>query len=488
MQKFKQKQYIAGRWIDSNGTLLVSLNPATGEPIWQAASASNSDVEAAVAAAKQAFTQWRLLSFREREAYVVRFVEVLRNHQEDLAEIIHRETGKPLWESHTEIATMIGKGDISIAAYHDRTGARSSEANGATTQLAYRPIGVFAVLGPYNFPGHLPNGHIIPALLAGNTIVFKPSELTPGFAELMTACWEEAGLPAGVINLVQGGRDTGESLVGSADINGVLFTGSSKTGRAIHRSLAGQPEKMLALEMGGNNPLIVDDVSNQRAGIYTIIQSAFISAGQRCTCARRLIVVDSPANRQLINALVVATKKIKVGSDDSCFMGPLISAGAAKGVMAFEATLINAGAEALVPLRQSSQCDALIHPGLIDVTAVSNVVDEECFGPLLQIYWVDDLTAAVAKANDTRYGLAAGLLSDRTSAWEYFYGRINAGIVNLNRQITGASGSAPFGGIGASGNFRPGAYYAADYCAYPIASMCSETVSLPGQLAPGISV
>lgn len=488
MQENKEANFIGGKWVKSNGEIIQSENPATGEVLWQAASAQSSDVDLAVAAARDAFTTWRLLSFSEREGYVAKFVECLKQHQEELASAIHQETGKPFWESKTEIGAMIGKAGISVAAYEARTGEKESNVNSIEVRLAHRPIGVFAVLGPYNFPGHLPNGHIIPALLAGNTIVFKPSELTPKFGELMVACWEQAGLPAGVVNLIQGARDAGEALVNATDINGVLFTGSSKTGHAIHKSLAGQPDKMLALEMGGNNALIIDQVADIDAAVYTIIQSAFISAGQRCTCARRLVLVKSTANESLIKKLVDATSKIKVGSDDSCFIGPVVSNAAADSAMAFEAQLKTAGAKALLALGRDDVSKPFIQPGLIDVTDASGIVDEECFGPLLQIQWVNDLEAAVEIANNTRYGLSAGLLSDNASAWDYFYPRINAGIVNFNRPLTGASGSAPFGGVGASGNFRPGAYYAADYCAYPIASMSSQVVELPGSLAPGITL
>jgi len=488
MQENKEANFIGGQWVKSNGEIIHSENPASGEVLWQAASAQLADVDAAVAAARGAFTTWRLLGFAERENYIAKFVDCLKQHQEELAQAIHQETGKPLWESKTEIVTMIGKAAISGAAYDARTGEKESNVNSIEVRLAHRPIGVFAVLGPYNFPGHLPNGHIIPALLAGNTIVFKPSELTPRFGELMIACWEQAGLPAGVVNLIQGARDTGEALVNAEDINGVLFTGSSKTGHAIHKSLAGQPDKMLALEMGGNNALIIDQVADESAAVYTIIQSAFISAGQRCTCARRLIVVKSVANKSLVKRLIEATEKIKVGSDDSCFIGPVVSNAAADGAMAFQAELLSAGSKSLLAMSRDDASRPFIQPGLIDVTGTSGIVDEECFGPLLQIQWVDDLQAAVEVANSTRYGLSAGLLSDNDTAWDYFYPRINAGIVNFNRPLTGASGSAPFGGIGASGNFRPGAYYAADYCAYPIASMSSHVVELPSSLAPGITL
>ncbi|MDA1371498.1 MAG: succinylglutamate-semialdehyde dehydrogenase [Proteobacteria bacterium] len=488
MSELKQQHYIGGQWIASRGSEFVSENPASGEPLWHGRAADSTTINAAVQAASAAFTDWCLLTFDERAAYVDRFVEQLSQRSETLASALHQETGKPLWECKTEIATMIGKAAISVSAYQQRTGTTESVNNAFHLQLTHRAIGVFAVLGPYNFPGHLPNGHIIPALLAGNTIVFKPSELTPLFGELTVQCWIDAGLPDGVLNLVQGGRETGELLSHHEALNGLLFTGSSKTGHAIHRAFGGRPDKLLALEMGGNNPLVVDEVRNLAAAVYTIIQSAFISAGQRCTCARRLILVRSELNESLLDRLVRATTHIKVGSDDACFIGPVISNLAAAQVLAFEQKLLAEGAVSLKALVRRQADRPFIEPGIIDVTQASEVPDEECFGPLLQVIWVESLQEAITVANNTRYGLAAGLLSDRKVAWEQFYSRIRAGIVNLNRPLTGASGAAPFGGVGASGNYRPGAFYAADYSAYPVASMLSDEVELPEQLAPGISL
>ena len=383
---------------------------------------------------------------------------------------------------------MIGKAAISEKAYLQRTGSEFSDSAGLRISLNHRAIGVFAVLGPYNFPAHLPNGHIIPALLAGNTLVFKPSELTPLVGELMVKCWIEAGLPPGVLNLLQGGRNTGELLTANEAIDGVLFTGSSKTGAAIHKQFGGKTEKMLALEMGGNNPLVVAKVKNAKAAVYNIIQSAFISAGQRCTCARRLILLRNAENVEILALLKTATKNIKVGVSDDCFIGPVISNAAAENVMQVAArTMSLGGSEVLAPLRLDP-AKPFIQPGIIDVTDIEKIDDEECFGPLLQVICVDNLDEAIAVANNTRYGLSAGLLSDDENDWDNFYERIRAGIVNWNRPITGASGAAPFGGVGASGNFRPGAFYAADYSAYPIASMASGEVELPAQQSPGLNI
>ena len=488
MSELSQGHYIDGEWKPSQGEGFTSENPATGEIIWAGVIADSNTVNEAVKAAKEAFSSWRILSFDERNVFVDTFIGHIKAREKELAQVIHAETGKPLWECKTEISSMIGKAAISVNAYSDRTGTAEKEANNVSIQLAHRPIGVFAVLGPYNFPGHLPNGHIIPALLAGNTIVFKPSELTPMFGELMVQCWADAGIPNGVVNLLQGACSTGEALVSAESIDGVLFTGSSATGHSIHKTLGGQPNKMLALEMGGNNPLVVDEVSDLDAAVYTIVQSAFISAGQRCTCARRLILVRNRANEELLSKLGRVTAQIRVGSNDDCFIGPVISNAAADNVMEFERDLIEKGGGAILSLRRLDKDRPFLQPALIDTTAAKGLDDEECFGPLLQVKWVEDLSSAIEEANNTHYGLSAGLLSNNSESWNLFYRDIRAGIVNFNRAITGASGAAPFGGVGASGNYRPGAYYAADYSAYPIASMASNSVELPENLAPGITL
>ena len=484
----EQKHLLGDEWVDDGTHVFESVSPVTGRVLWQGPAAGVDQISLAVMAARGAFYDWRRLSFAERASYVLRFIDRIEAQRDELAMVIHEETGKPFWESKTEIATMIAKAAVSIKAYEERTGQRDAELGGDQLALTHRPIGVFTVLGPYNFPGHLPNGHIIPALLAGNTIVFKPSELTPLFGERMVQCWVDAGLPAGVVNLVQGGAGAGQLLASADDIDGLLFTGSSRTGHAIHKAFGGHPEKMLALEMGGNNPLILDQVANVSAAVYIIIQSAYISAGQRCTCARRLIVLRSLENEVLVSALVEAIKRIQVGYDDNCFMGPVVSNQAAERVMSFFAGLEKAGARVLKPVERPDATKALLKPGLVDITTMQTRNDEECFGPLLQLEWVDTLEDAINSANNTCYGLSAGLLSDNSEAWEHFKADIRAGIVNLNRPLTGASGMAPFGGVGASGNYRPGAYYAADYCAYPMASMCSELVALPDILAPGIEL
>ncbi|MDH1868130.1 succinylglutamate-semialdehyde dehydrogenase [Pseudomonas chengduensis] len=483
--------YIAGQWQPGQGESLQSLDPVSQAVLWQGQGATAAQVDAAVSAARGAFSLWAAHSLDGRIAVLERFAACLKSRADEVARAIGEETGKPLWEAATEVNSMVGKVAISIQSYRERTGEKSGPLGDATAVLRHKPHGVVAVFGPYNFPGHLPNGHIVPALLAGNCVLFKPSELTPKVAELTVQCWIEAGLPEGVLNLLQGGRETGVALAGHPGIDGLFFTGSSRTGNLLHAQFAGRPDKILALEMGGNNPLIVDQVADVDAAVYTIVQSAFISAGQRCTCARRLLVPQGEWGDALLARLVQVVGQIKVGRFDeqpAPFMGSVISLQAAAQLMQAQQDLLAGGATALLAMTQPQADAALLTPGILDVTAVSGRPDEEFFGPLLQVIRYDSFESAIAEANATAYGLAAGLLSDSKARFEQFWLHSRAGIVNWNKQLTGAASTAPFGGIGASGNHRASAYYAADYCAYPVAGLESDSLSLPATLTPGVTL
>ena len=481
--------YIRGVWIQGHGDEFESAQPVTGDVVWSGTSASFEDIDAAVREARDAFLEWRSTPFGDRQAIVEAFGKELEANKEPLAHQIGLETGKPLWESRTEVAAMIGKIGISINAYHDRTGHSESDVPAGHAVLRHRPHGVVAVFGPYNFPGHLPNGHIVPALLAGNTVVFKPSELTPGVAELTARLWEKAGLPGGVLNLVQGAAITGKALSAHPGVDGLFFTGSSTVGHLLHRQFGGQPEKILALEMGGNNPLIVQDVANIDGAVHHALQSAFLSAGQRCTCARRLLVPEGEQGDRFLNRFVSVVSQITVGefdADPQPFMGSVISSHAADKLLEAQQSLLQKGAQSLLEMTRLKAGTGLLSPGIIDVTDLE-MVDEEFFGPLLTVHRYKDFDHALALANDTQCGLSAGILTDDRALYVRLTEEVRAGIVNWNRPLTGASSAAPFGGVGASGNHRASAYYAADYCAWPMASLEAEKSEMPDSLAPGLN-
>ncbi|MDB2384518.1 succinylglutamate-semialdehyde dehydrogenase [Endozoicomonas sp.] len=483
--------FIHGNWLTGRGSSFQSVNPVSQEVLWTGISADGQQVNDAIVSARTALAKWSTQTLDERIAIIHRFANYAQEHAETLATTIASETGKPLWEARTEAAAIKGKVAISITAHGERTGTVESAMPVGKAIIRHKPHGVVAVFGPYNFPGHLPNGHIVPALLAGNTVVFKPSELTPATAELMIKLWEKAGLPSGVLNLIQGERDTGIALASHPGIDGLYFTGSSHTGKLIHQQFGGQPGKILALEMGGNNPLIITELENIKAAIHDTIHSAFITAGQRCTCARRLFIPSGQWGDLFIDRLVKAAANITIGdwkADPQPFMGAMISEQAADRILSAQQNLIDLGGISLLAANKLQEGSALISPALIDVSDIRHLPDEEYFGPLLQVIRYDDFMEAIDAANNTHYGLSAGLFSEKQEDYDVFLTHIRAGIVNWNRPLTGASSAAPFGGTGDSGNHRPGAYYAADYCSYPVASVESEILVMPDQLAPGLTI
>ncbi|KCZ65713.1 hypothetical protein L53_15130 [Hyphomonas sp. L-53-1-40] len=414
----------------------------------------------------------------ERTAILEAYADEIGARTDAIAEAISRDMGKALWESRGEAATMKAKVAVSIAAQVERAGGKVQEAAFGSMHLTHRAHGVMAVYGPFNFPGHLPNGHIVPALLAGNTCVFKPSELAPSVAAIMADAFAAAGLPAGVLNIVQGDRETGGALL-NADIDGLLFTGSANTGVFFHKHFAGRPEVILALEMGGNNPLIIWDPADVDAAADIAAQSAFLTTGQRCSCARRVILPEGAFGDAVIEAIVARAKGLKIGAwdEDDIFMGPLVSEQAATNAVEFQMMLSKKGGKSLRRLKRMDRGGGFVTAGVIDVTNATDIPDEELFGPLMQIIRVPDFNSALERANATRYGLSGGLISDDDALWIQAHSEMRAGILNRNRPTAGASGAMPFGGPGLSGNFRPGAYYAADYSAWPQASQVSQTAT-----------
>ena len=449
---------------------LISREPATGEAVW---SGIAGDVDAEVATARTAWPDWAARPLTVRVETLRRFANVVRARQDGLADLIARETGKPLWEARTEVESVVNKVDISVGAYAERTPQRRLEGNmGARVAVRHKPHGVLGVLGPYNFPAHLPNGHIVPALIAGNAVVFKPSEHTPAVGLALVECFHEAGVPPEVLRCVPGGAEEGRALAGHPDLDGLLFTGSATTGLALAQQYATMPGKMLALEMGGNNPVIVWDAPDIHAAAVMVVQSAYLSAGQRCTAARRLIVREG-SEGPLVHAICGLVERIIVGAPHDQpppFMGPVIDNRAADGLQDAYLELMMKGGVPICRLDRSDEARPFLTPALIDVTAVQRRPDAELFGPILQMVRVPDFDAALTEANATRFGLSASLIGGSPQLYDRFWATVKAGVINWNRPTNGAPSNAPFGGVGISGNHRPSAFYAADYCAYPVTS------------------
>jgi succinylglutamic semialdehyde dehydrogenase len=463
---------------------IFSSNPATGDNIWER---PIGDAATEVEIARGGWAAWAARSHSYRIETMRRFANIVRGKLEEFSRLISAETGKPFWETRTEVEAVINKVDISVESYFERTPMLHKEgALSEQSALRHKPHGVLAVLGPFNFPAHLPNGHIVPALIAGNAVVFKPSEKTPAVGEYLVNCYHEAGVPEDVIRLLVGGPQQGQQLAGCEGIDGVLFTGSARAGMALHKHFADRPDKILALELGGNNPLVVWDAPDLGAAAALAVQSAFMTAGQRCTAARRLIVEDGK-HEGLLKEIEKIIEKIIVGPPDAKpapFMGCVIDNQSADQVMESFMDILMKGGKAISYMHRTEDDKPFLTPGLIDVTGVEDILDEEVFGPLLQIIRVRDFESAIAEANNTRFGLSASLVSGSPELYNRFWAGARAGIINWNKPTNGASSRAPFGGVGYSGNHRPAAYYAADYCAYPVAS--SEAPSARATIGVGL--
>ncbi len=453
---------------------ITSVEPATGATLW-AAEAGNVDHEVAIACA--AWVDWAARPLAVRIEFMRRFANALRARAEQLAELIARETGKPLWEARSEIETVLMKADASAAAYAERTPRKQFEgALGARISVRHKPHGVLGVFGPFCSPVEIPVNHIIPALIAGNVVIFKPSPKASACGEMLVSCFHEAGIPAGVVRLLIGEAAEAKALAAHPEVSGILFTGSTRNGLALHRQLAETPAKIAVLEMGGNNPIVVWDAPDVATSAQIVVQSAFLSAGQRCTSARRLIVRDGD-HEPLLEQIGKLTSRLIV--DDPLatpqpFMGPMIDNDAADMVNEAFLDLILKGARPLQHMNRPRPDLPLLTPGIVDVTRLADRADAEIFGPLLQVIRVSDFESAIAEANATRYGLTASLISRHPANYDVFWANVRAGCINWNRPTNAPPPAAPFGGVGLSGNHRPTGLYAADYCAYPVTSSESE--------------
>jgi succinylglutamic semialdehyde dehydrogenase len=480
--------YIGGRFVPIRGDGVVSRNPASPEEVIWRGGPRPAHVDEAIAAARRALPAWSAQPLEQRAACLQRWREVTTAHAERLAGVICDEMGKIMSECRAEVAALAAKVDItldevSLARVRDyRVGVAATREG----LCRFKPHGVMAVLGPFNLPAHLPNGHFVPALLLGNTIVFKPSEKTPAVGQHLAELAHEAGFPPGVFNVVQGGPDIAAALVAHDSIDGILFTGSWPVGRKILEANLDRPGRIIALEMGGSNPALVLDDADLRQAVIECARAAFATTGQRCTCTRRIIVQESIAER-FVPALCKAASTLLIGpgrSSEPVFMGPLVSDQARRAILEFQSALRARGARVLVEASAPDHRGYFLSPGVVAVDRFTLESDGEAFGPIVQISAVSDLEEAIAQANATRFGLAASVFTSSDDAFEACFREIRSGCINRNTGTAGASSKLPFGGLGRSGNHRPAAAFSVDYCAYPVASLIEASAEAP--LPPGL--
>lgn len=461
---------------------IFARDPAEPERIVWSGTPRLDHVDRAVAAARRALGPWSRAPIDDRVAVLRRWQALTQQHAERIAQRITVEMGKTLTESRLEAKALAEKVDITLDRVSMSRVASYEVPAGQTRvgRCVFRPHGVMAVVGPFNFPAHLPNGHFVPALILGNTVVVKPSERTPGVGQLLAELMHEAGVPAGVFNVVQGAAETAKALVAHDGIDGILFTGSWPVGRRILEANLDRPGRIVALEMGGNNATVVMPSANLKQAVVECVRSGFATTGQRCTCTRRVIVHQAIADRFVpLFAKTASTLLVGPGrSTDPIFMGPLASEPAARAVGAFQRRLVEAGGRILLESTRPDRGDLargwFVTPGVVQVPGFSLERDEELFGPLVQLCVVANLDEAIGQANATRYGLAAAIFSHDDAEWQAFFDATRAGCINRNTGTAGASSKLPFGGLGHSGNHRPAAAFSVDYCAYPVANMIEQ--------------
>lgn len=481
---------IGSDWCAGTGRKFVSLDSCDRSLVWSGRAAAPSQVALAISHASAASERWQNLPLDERVGYIRHFCEIVGQRTEALALAISRETGKPLWESRSEVKALSAKLEPSLHAAEARASKLSFKQGASEATTRFVPLGVVAVIGPFNFPVHMPNVHIMPALLAGNTVVFKPSELTPLSAQYYAEFWHDAGIPSGVVNLLQGGPDVGEALINHRDVAGVFFTGSRGVGEVIGTKLLNRG-KMLALEMGGSNPLVVWDADDIDAAVFVAIQSSFVSSGQRCSSARRLIVRDSEFGSAFLEKFISVAQSLRVGyytDRPEPYLGPMISSQAAQRALTWQEELSRSGAVKLLEARLVEPRSALLSPGIIDTTSASAGHWEEVLGPIVTVTRTRDEEEVFRQANDSDYGLAAGIITADRALFERFARGVSAGVVSWNSPLTGNSAWAAFGGIKASGNFRPTGYLSTDYCVRAVGALETARPLIPGELPPGVTL
>ncbi len=475
--------YINGRWImpaKSDETINKKCPADLSVTLWDA-KVSYDHIEPVIAAAVSGYETWRKTSLEDRIKCLKKYQEIVRTKKNQIAEALALEVGKPYWEALTEAAALDSKVTVTITDSLERIRQKTIKdvMPKIDGHVVYKPLGPTFVIGPFNFPCHLANGQILSALLAGNSVVFKPSEKTIYSAQLMVDCLHEAGFPPGVVNFINGTAVTASRITGDKRMKGIFFTGSRQVGMRILENTWKDLDKLVALELGGKNSTIIHHDTNFSHTLPELLRAAFLTTGQRCT-STSMILVHRKIEQQFIEEFRKVTERIRVGhptfSKPEAFMGPLIDEAAEKLYFDFCAHGVKEGAEEIVKPRkldvgfQGHYVSPSIHymkkPDL-----TGKFIQEEIFGPNCFFIPYDDIEEAIKIANSTPYGLAASVFTRDQSVYEMCVRDIESGLINLNRSTVGATARLPFGGVKNSGNHRPAAVSMVDHCVHAIASL-----------------
>ena len=449
------RNYIAGQWIaEATDRMDDNINPATGESLGKVPLQDTAAANRAVAAAKEALPAWRAVPSPQRGKVILRAWEILQQRTEELAKAMTLEEGKSLADARGESVKSLNILEFMAGEGWRLCGeAVQSEMPNTHTFTVREPIGVCALITPWNFPVAIPLWKMCPALVAGNSVVFKPATLTPWTAEILVEAFVEAGLPPGVLNFITGaGSKVGEVLISHPDVNAVSFTGSNQVGMHLYETAA-RTGKKVQCEMGGKNAAVVLADGNLALAATGIAQGAFYSTGQRCTATSRVVVEESVAE-QLTEKILAETQKVVVGNgmDDDVSMGPCVDAGQFETVLSYIDTANKEGGELLYgghrmtdpPFDKGFFVEPTVYGG---ITRDMTLAREEVFGPVLAILTARDLDDAIDIANDTPFGLSSAIYSaDVGNAYRFIEG-IHTGIVHINSPTIGGEAHLPFGGV-----------------------------------------
>ncbi len=453
------RNWIAGTWVEStSGERLERLNPADHSDLLGSARLSTrAEMREAIAAARRALPGWRATPAPRRGEFLFAWKRLLDAKKEELARLITREEGKTLAEAAGEIQR--GLNIVEYIAGEARRLSGETLPSELPSNFIYtlrQPLGVVGLITPWNFPAAIPLWKLAPALVCGNTVVWKPSELTPFSSQFLAQTLAEAGLPAGVVNLVHGkGEEAGDELVSHPDVAALSFTGSNAAGTAIYAKAAAQLKKVQC-EMGGKNAVVVLEDADLELAAGHIISGAFGSSGQRCTATSRLIVVEAAADR-LLRMLLERVQLLKIGNgaDAGVQVGPMVSEAQFQRVISYlsigqrEARLCCGGQ----PYRENGCAKGwFIAPTIFDqVPAEARIAQEEIFGPVLPVLRVPDFEAALETANQVRFGLAGSIFTRDVNRAFAAAERFECGMLHINSPTVGGEAHVPFGGIKATG-------------------------------------
>ena len=463
--------YVGGEWVDGDGEeRFESVNPATGEPIAEFVRGTESDVDAALEAAEEAFEEWRALSYIDRAEYLWDIYHELRERTDELGEIVTRECGKEISEGKADVVEAAHMVEWAAGnARHPHGDVVPSEIPSKDSYMRRKPRGVIGCITPWNFPVAIPFWHMAIALVEGNTVVWKPAEQTPWCGQIVAEMMEDAGIPEGVFNMVQGYGDAGAAIVDDPRVDTVLFTGSAEVGHEIAGKVGGEPGKLAACEMGGKNGIVITDEADMDVAVHSAVMSSFKTTGQRCVSSERLIV-HTDVYEEFKERFVDLAEKVAVGDplDENTFMGPAIEPVHVEKIRKHNELAVEEGGEVLVDRYELAEEEIpdghedgyWVGPFVYEIEYDTDLrcLKEECFGPHVALIEYDgDIERAMEIHNDTPYGLAGAIVSEDYRQINYFRDRAELGLAYANLPCIGAEVQLPFGGVKKSGNGYPSA-------------------------------